>query len=343
MRENKIGNTKKIFEKWGIGLVLLVMIGVFGILGRNFFSVANMFNIMSQVSLVGIASCGMMLVLLIGEIDLSMGGQITWVNVFMAYMVIKQGFPIWLAAVIIGIYAVIQGTIVGLLITKIKIPSFIVTMAFMKILQGGAYLLCGGMPIYGFPPNFRWLGQGRIFQIPVATLVMVICFVIVGIILNYSFFGRHLVAIGNNDEVAKLSGINVDKSKTIVYIISTLFGCLSGIVTLSRLNSGAPQTGDGFEFNVIIACVIGGVSLSGGVATVVGCVMGVFIMGILINGMALMNLDSYVQRVVTGVVLLCAVAFDCIQKSRAAKLNKAEEARIMQEMQSKTKIGNEAE
>lgn len=335
---SKGNSAKKLFEKWGIAVVLLIMIGVFGILGRNFFTLNNMFNVMSQVSLVGIASCGMLLVLLIGEIDLSMGGQITWVNVFMAYMIVRRHFPVWAAAIVIAFYAVIQGTIVGLLITKIKIPSFIVTMAFMKILQGSSYLLCGGMPIYGFPENFRWLGQGRIFQIPVATLVMALCFALVGLILNYSYFGRYLVAIGNNDEVAKLSGINVDRSKVIVYIISTLFGCLSGIVTLSRLNSGAPQTGDGFEFNVIIACVIGGVSLSGGIASISGCVLGVFIMGILINGMALMNLDTYIQRVVTGAVLLGAVAFDCIQKTRAAKLNKMEEAKILQEMQNKMKI-----
>lgn len=322
---------KRFFQKWAIGLILLILIALFSILGRNFFSAQNMFIIMSQVSLVGIAACGMLFVLLIGGIDLSMGGVITFVNVFLAYLVIMMKIPLAVAILIMFVYAVLQGWIIGILVTKIRIPPFIATLGFMKILQGVAYLICNGMPIFGFPEGFTFLGQGRLWGIPVSVLMMGLCFVIAGLILNYSYWGRYFVSIGCNEEVAKLSGINVDKCKIFVYIISSVFAVLSGIVTLSRLNSGAPQTGNGFEFNVIIACVIGGVSLSGGFATISGCVIGVFVMGVLINGMALMNMNSYVQNVVTGVVLLGAVCFDCIQKHRATMLNKSEQLQILKE------------
>lgn len=322
-------NVKTILQKWAIGIVLLVLILLFSILGRNFFSRQNMFIIMSQVSLVGIASCGMLFVLLIGGIDLAMGGVITFVNVFLAYLIITMKLPIPVAVGIVFLYAIFQGGIVGLLVTKIKIPAFIATLGFMKILQGAAYLLCNGMPIFGFPKGFTFLGQGYFLGMPVSVLVMAACFLVAGIILNYSYLGRNFIAIGCNEEVAKLSGINVDRHKILVYIISTVFCCLSGIVTLSRLNSGAPQTGNGFEFNVIIACVVGGVSLSGGIATIGGAVIGVFVMGVLINGMALMNMNSYMQNVVTGVVLVCAVCFDCIQKTKAASLTRSETQQIL--------------
>jgi ribose transport system permease protein len=322
-------NLKKIAQKWAIGIVLLILILLFSFLGRNFFSRQNMFIIMSQVSLVGIASCGMLFVLLIGGIDLAMGGEITFVNVFLAYLIINIKLPVPAAVMVVFLYAILHGWIVGLLVTKIKIPPFIATLGFMKILQGAAYLLCNGMPIFGFPKGFTFLGQGYVLGIPVSVLVMAACFLVAGIILNYSYLGRNFMAIGCNEEVAKLSGINVDRHKILVYIISTVFCALSGIVTLSRLNSGAPQTGNGFEFNVIIACVVGGVSLSGGMATITGTVIGVFVMGVLINGMALMNMNSYKQNVVTGVVLVCAVCFDCIQKTMATRLNRSEAQQIL--------------
>jgi ribose transport system permease protein len=324
-------NWKKIFQKWAIGFVLMILVFLFSFLGRNFFSRQNMFIIMSQVSLVGIASCGMLFVLLIGGIDLAMGGEITFVNVFLAYLIVVMKLPLPVAVLVVFAYAIIHGWVVGMLVTKVGIPPFIATLGFMKILQGGAYLLCNGMPIFGFPKGFTFLGQGYVLGIPASVLVMAACFIVAGLILNYSYLGRNFMAIGCNEEVAKLSGINVDRHKILVYIISTIFCCLSGIVTLSRLNSGAPQTGNGFEFNVIIACVVGGVSLSGGVATITGTVIGVFVMGVLINGMALMNMNSYMQNVVTGVVLVCAVCFDCIQKTSATRLNKSEAMHILSE------------
>ena len=329
-------NVKSIIQKYAIGIVLLVLILLFSVLGRNFFTRQNMFIILSQVSLVGIAACGMLFVLLIGGIDLAMGGMITFVNVFLAYLIIRMELPVPVAISIIFCYAILQGLIVGLLVTKIKITPFIATLGFMTILRGIAYLISHGMPIFGFSPSFTYLGQGFFFGIPVSVLVMTACFIIAGLILNYSYLGRNLIAIGCNEEAAKLSGINVDNHKILVYIISAVFCTLSGIVTLSRLNSGAPQTGVGFEFNVIIACVVGGVSFSGGVATIPGTVIGVIIMGVLINGMALMNMNSYVQDIVRGIVLVGAVCFDCLQKSRSTRLSKSETQQMLNASEKET-------
>ncbi len=309
----------KFLGKYAIVFVLIALVIFFSFTANNFFSINNTLNIARQVSMVGIAAAGMMFVLLVGGIDLSVGSQVTFTNIICAYMMVNMGMNMYLAILICIVMAIIAGLITGLFITKVKIPPFIATLAFMKILQGAAYLICGGLPIYGFTTEFKVIGQGYLAYIPIPVIIFAITFVLAWLLLYKTTYGRYYVAIGGNEEAAKLSGINVDVMKTSVYVLSSVFACIAGIVTLSRINTGSPNTGGGFEFDVIIACVLGGTSISGGSASVFGCLIGVFIMGVLANGMALANVSEYVQIVVQGVVLLLAVSFDCLQKLRMAK------------------------
>ena len=264
--------------------------------------------------MIGIASVGGMFVMLLGGIDLSQGALVSFVNIVCAYLMAKAGMNFVLAILINVAAGALAGYINGLLVTLANIPALIATLATQNILFGLAYIICGGQSIAGFPDAFRVLGQGYIGPVPIPVILMVLFFAIGGFILNRTYFGRSLYAIGGNEEAAKLSGINVNRVKRLVYMISGLFAGISAVVTLSRVNSGQANTGDGFEFDVITAIVLGGVSVNGGSGRLYNAVIGVLIIGILNNGLVLINMSQYVQMIVKGVILAIAVGFDCVQK-----------------------------
>ena len=288
-------------------------------MNRVFFTTSNLFNVARQVSFLGIAAVGMTFTLLLGGIDLSIGSVISLVNVVAASLMVKQGYPP-LAACLIG---VALGTFLGFLngwaIANIGIPPLIVTLCALTIWEGVAYILSKGMPIFGFPRSFSFLGQGYLGVIPIPVIVMVIILCIGAFILNKTYFGRHFYAVGGNEEAAFLSGINIKRVKYLAYTLSGFFASVAGIVILSRTSSGQAITGKGFEFNVLTAIALGGVSVNGGVGRVSNIVAGVFIIGVLTNGLVIMNISQYVQMVIKGLVLFTAVAFDMLQKN--GKLN----------------------
>jgi ribose transport system permease protein len=214
------------------------------------------------------------------------------------------------------------GFLNGVLVTTFKVPPLIATLATMKILSGLAFTMSGGMPIYGFSKGFGVLGQGYVWFVPIPVIVMVLVMVSGAFILNETYFGRYFYAIGGNEEASMLSGINVNKMKQLVYTLSGTTAGLAGIIMLSRLNSGQATTGTGFEFEAITACVLGGVSVSGGSGKIFGVIIGVLIMGVLSNGLLLINVNEYTQQVVLGIVLAIAVSFDCLSKARTDKKNK---------------------
>jgi ribose transport system permease protein len=202
------------------------------------------------------------------------------------------------------------------MVSTVGMPALIATFATQTIFKGLAYIISGGTPINGFTVDFKIIGQGYIGPIPVPVIIMVICFALGSFILNKTYFGRYFYAVGGNEEAAKLSGIRVGRVKYLVYSLSGLFAGLAGIVMLSRTNSAQATAGDGYEFDVITCVVLGGVSVTGGYGKLSNVVAGVLIIGALTNGMVLMNVSSYVQLVVKGLVLAFAVGFDCIQKKR---------------------------
>lgn len=299
-----------------IWVVFVVLVIAFTIANPRFVNPNNLLTMLRQVSYFGIASIGMTFVILLGDIDLATGSIITFVNIFCAYLMVNMGVNMWLAIIITLIASTLIGVLNGFMVSTIGIPALIATFATQTAFSGIALIICGGLPINGFTDGFKIIGQGYVGIVPVPVIIMVICFALGSFILNKTYFGRYFYAVGGNKEAAKLSGIRVGRIKYLVFALSGFFAGLAGLVILSRTNSGMSNAGDGYEFDVITCVVLGGVSVTGGYGKISGVVAGTFIIGALKNGMVLMNISSYVQKIVMGVVLALAVGFDCIQKKK---------------------------
>lgn len=313
-------NRKEIlnqFKEKAIWVVLLLLVIGFTIANPRFLSSNNLFTIARQVSMYGIASIGMTFVILIAGIDLSTGSIITIVNVVCAFLMVNLGMSIPVAIILSMLLALAIGFLNGALVSIIGIPAIIATFATQIIFKGAAYIISGGVPIYGFDPAFKVIGQGYVGFVPVPVIIMAVCFLVGSFILNKTYFGRYFYAVGGNEEAAELSGIKVGRTKFLIYTLAGFFAGLAGIVMLSRTNSAQPTAGLGYEFDVITCVVLGGVSITGGFGKISGVVAGVLIIGVLTNGMVLMNISSYMQWIVKGIVLIIAVGFDCIQKKNA--------------------------
>ena len=312
-------NAKQLFKSNAIWLVFILEVIIFAIASNGtFVTGSNIINISRQVSYYGIASIGMTFVILIAGIDLSIGSIITLVNVVCAYLMVNMGMNMWIAIFTSLIMATAIGLLNGSMVARIGMPALIATFATQTIFEGAAYLISGGRPISGLPSAFSIFGRDTIGVVPICAIIMVVCFAVGSFILNKTYFGRYFYAIGGNEEAAELSGIRVNRVKTLIYSLSGLFAGMAGIVLLSRSNSAQSTVGKGLEFDVITCVVLGGVSVNGGVGRMSGVVAGVLIIGALKNGMILMDVSEYVQMVVKGIVLAVAVGIDCLSKKRQA-------------------------
>jgi ribose transport system permease protein len=325
-------NVSYVLKNYGIALVLVLIVLVLTILRPGFIRPANLIEIMRQVSFTGIVAVGMTFCLLTGGIDLSVGSNVGLsVAVCALFMAARPIPPEITGGVninpIIGIFlGIIASTIVGFingaLINEIKIPPLIVTLAMLEIVRGVVYVMTGAMPIYeNFTEYFRFIGQGSIGPIPVPVILFLVTMILGSIVLNKTVYGRYVYGLGGNAEVARLSGINVRKVSYSVYALSGFICGIAGIALLSRLNSGLPRAAVGYEFEVITACVLGGVSIAGGEGKLSGVFFGVLIMGILFNGLIQLNLSEFYQMIIKGAVLLLAVGFDTMSNSRKRKLS----------------------
>ena len=303
-------------KRGGIYIVLLALIIFFSFASEYFLVSKNLLNVARQVSTLGIAAVGFAFVLLLGGIDLSVGSNITLVNIVGAWLIVHAGLNPVLAIILAVIMATAIGFANGWIIANIQMPPLIVTLAMMIIIEGLAYLICKGLPIYGFPSSFAVIGQGYVGPIPIPVIIMVVVMAIGSFILNKTYFGRYFYAVGGNEEAANLSGINVKKVKYLVYSLSGFFAGVAGIVVLSRTNSGQVLAGKGLEFDILTACVLGGVSVTGGFGKISNVVAGVLILGVLGNGLVLLNVSQFTQMIIKGSVLMLAVAFDCWQRRR---------------------------
>jgi len=301
-----------------IWLVFIVLFVFFSFAHPRFFAHSNLLIVLRQVSMYGIAAIGMTFVILTSGIDLSVGSIISAVGVVCAFLMVSLGMNMWFAIIITLGLATIAGLLNGLMVARIGMPAIIATFAMQIVLQGIALLISGGRPITGFDNAFRVFGQGMVGNtpIPVPVVIMFICFAAGSFILNKTYFGRYFYAIGGNEEASLLSGIRIKRIKTLVYALSGFFAGLAGIVLLSRTNSAQPTAGTGWEFDVITCVVLGGVSINGGSGKFSNVIAGVFIIGILTNGMVLLGINAFTQMVVRGFVLALAVGFDCMQKKR---------------------------
>ena len=312
-------------------IFLLLLMAVFAILEPRFLSSINLFNVMRQVSIVGLLAIGMTFVILTAGIDLSVGSLLAFAGLVAAAVAkggmqdrftvgdeaIGYGWPLAaLAAIAIGL---IGGSLQGIAITRLKVPPFVVTLGGMSVFRGAALLFAAGGPISGFQPDFTWWGQGKIFSVPVPVIIFLVLAAIAHIVLRYTRYGRRVYAVGGNPEAARLAGLNVNGIICSVYIIMGFFAGLGSFVLAARLNSAEAVAGTGYELTVIASVVIGGTSLFGGAGSIFGTVIGTILIGVFLNGLVLMNVSSYIQQIIIGVIIVLAVAFDTFAKSRRRK------------------------
>lgn len=306
-----------------IYVFLLVMLIFFAAANPNFMTVRNLMNVVKQAAIYGIASVGMTYVILLGGIDLSIGSIISLINIVAAYFMVNMGVHPAAAILLSLVISTAIGLLNGIIISQIRMPELIVTFASQTIFAGLAYIICNGTPISRFPESFLVIGQGYVGPIPIPVIIMIIIFVIGWFISEKTFFGRYFYALGGNEEAAQLSGINVKRIKCLVYSLSGFFAGIAGLVMLARANTGQPNAGLGYEFDVITCVVLGGVSTTGGSGKMSNVIAGVMIIGVLQNGMVLLDVSSYMQMVVKGIILLIAVGADCVQKYGLLKVKKA--------------------
>ncbi|HBF35876.1 MAG TPA: ribose ABC transporter permease [Firmicutes bacterium] len=290
-----------------VGLVGLAII--LTLLSPRFLTLANLTNVLRQTSLNAIIAVGMTFVILTGGIDLSVGSIFAFASAITAGMLIGGVNVVWAVAAGLVVGA-LSGAVNGLLITKGKVPAFICTLAMMTILRGATMVYTNGQPLSGLGDAFYFVGEGFIGIFPVPVIITVIVFAIGYYILSQYKIGRYIYALGGNEEAARLSGINTDFIKIMTYAISGLLAALSGIIIASRLNSAQPTAGVGSELDAIAAVVLGGTSLSGGQGGVVGTIIGALIIGVLNNGLNLLNVSPFYQLIAKGAVILLAILLD---------------------------------
>ena len=315
-------NIGLVFSKYAPLFILLGLILLFTIISPNFMTFNNLRLMLRQVSFVAIVAVGLMFVMVSGGIDLSVGSQIIFTNICLAIM-ISEDLPYQLNPIIAILICLAMGTFLGmtngLLSNLLKIHPLIITLGTAMIYRGLGYIVAGGRNIGGLPDSFRLYGQGYLGLVPVPVIVMIIVALIGAFVLQKTYFGRYVFAMGGNQEAARLAGLNVSRMKLTVFAICGFAAGITSVLLLSRVFNGQVTTGAGIEFDALTAALLGGVSFVGGEGSVFGLMTGVLIIGVLNNGMQLFGLEDFYQIVVKGVVLLAAVGFDTYQKSRRAK------------------------
>lgn len=314
----------KLFRKYGVFVIMIALIVVFTIINPVFFSVKNAINLSKQIAILGILSVGMTIVLLTGGLDLSMGSVVSMLCVTVSMYVTKLGISAPVAMLMGILSATFVGFINGVCIAKIKVPPLIMTLGMQIFLSGFTYTLCGGLPVYGIPASLKVLAQTYVLGgIPLSALIMVVVLLIGAFLLSKTYFGRYLYAVGSNEEATALSGINADRIRILAYALCGAIVGVAGIVMLARVGSGQPSAGEGYETDVLAACVLGGVSLNGGKGSVGKAFMGILTIGILTNGMSIAGMGDFQQRMIKGLVLIFAVILDSLQYVKVRKKVKA--------------------
>lgn len=302
-----LGSLQKLGPVLGLILITIILT----IMSPSFLTTDNIFNVLRQVSINALIAFGMTFVILTGGIDLSVGSILALASALTAGMLAGGMDPV--LAVIVGLLAgAAMGMVNGLIITKGKVAPFIATLATMTIFRGFTLVYTDGRPITGLSDavSFQMLGKGYFLGIPFPVVTMLIAYFVLYFILKKTTFGRGVYAIGGNEEASRLSGLKVDRLKIGVYSITGFLSALAGITLASRLNSAQPTAGASYELDAIAAVVLGGTSLSGGRGWIFGTLIGALIIGVLNNGLNLLNVSSFYQQVVKGGVILLAVLLD---------------------------------
>lgn len=311
---------KTVFEtlrSYSLYLAFLVIFIVFSLLNENFLSINNVLNIIVQSSIIAIIAVGQTMVILTSGIDLSVGSIVGAVGIGIGLMMVAGvSIPV---AVVTGVFmGAIFGVINGVIISYGRVPAFITTLGMMGIARGFGLAMNEGKPVAGLPLEFEKIASASIWGIPSFVFYTLFIYVIMFVVLERTKFGRHIYAIGGNRDAARLSGVKVKVVEMIVYLFSGLFAGLGSVLLTARLNYATPVAGNGYELDTIAAVVIGGTALSGGQGRIIGTLVGALMLGILRNGLTIVNVSSFFQQIIIGAVIIIAVFADKLNEKKNA-------------------------
>lgn len=315
----------RYWKQFGMFALLVLLVVVFSIASpKDFFSSTTLFNILKQSSVIGVLSCGVTLLLIMGEIDLSIGSRVAFITIVVGKM-LNAGYPVW-AAVLMGIVlGALTGALNALIAQVLHTYVFVVTMATMYVWTGVVYVMNGAVTLYGFPNAFKKISQSLFLgYVPSIILIFAVCAVISEFVLSKTYFGRYLYAIGGNREAAYLSGINVKKNTLFAHMLAGGFVGVSSIILMSRTMTAFAGTGSSYAFDCITACVLGGVLLVGGQGKMHQAVLGVLVINVLFNGLTFIGVNDYWQNVVKGLTLLLAIGMEVLQRTAKVDLTEPE-------------------
>jgi ribose/xylose/arabinose/galactoside ABC-type transport system permease subunit len=302
-------------------VVLVVLCAAMTVLSPYFLSLSNFLNILLATSTIGVLAIAATLILSSAGLDLSPGSVLGLSGVAGAWLVVEANLPWPFAIMGCLVMGALAGLVNGELITRLRIPAFIVTLGMLGMARGAALILApNGAAIYGLPDPVLFLGQGRPLGIPTPVILLALTAITAHYVLAYSRFGRHTLALGDNEAAARATGIPVESLRRKLYVISGLLAGLAGLIFMARVNAGDPTAGLNYELTAITAAIIGGTSLFGGKGSILGTMVGALIMGVLQNGLNLLAVQSYYQQIAIGAVLILAVYIDQFQTSRERKL-----------------------
>lgn len=303
---------------------LIVLIAFFGIASPQFLQVDNLVSILQATAVNGVLAVASTFVIITGGIDLSVGTLMTFCAVMTGMVLTNWGMPLFVGILAAIFFGALCGWISGFLIAKLRIPPFIATLGMMMLLKGLSLVISGTRPIYfNDTPGFTSISQDSVIgtlipalPIPNSVLILFLLAVVAAVALNKTLFGRYTFALGSNEEAVRLSGVAVDRWKIAVYTVGGAICGIAGLLIASRLNSAQPALGQGYELDAIAAVVIGGTSLSGGIGTITGTMIGAFIMSVLVNGLRVMSVAQEWQIVVTGGIIIAAVYMDMLRRRK---------------------------
>lgn len=301
-------------------VVLVVLCLLLAIVSPSFRTQGNVINVLQQVTVNAIIALGMSLVIFTGGIDISVGSVVALTGIIMGMMIVDNGISPLIAVPVGILVGAICGTFNGIMISVFKIQPMIATLAMMSMARGGALTLANGRTITGYSTGFTWIGQGTIgsTSIPVQIILMFVLYIAVWYLMKYRKTGRYVYSIGGNEEATRLSGISTIKYKTLTYTIAGTLAAVASFVLVAKLNSAQPVAGQDYELDAIASAVIGGASLLGGSGNVWGTLMGAITIGVIRNGLNLMNVSSNLQRLILGIIILIAVLSDALRNRKRA-------------------------
>ena len=307
----------QMIKKQGVTIILVAGCLFAGSFNETFFTIANLMNILRQITVVGIVACGITMLFIAGQTDLAPGSVIALTGVVAAKIVVANGTA---GGIITAIAAalgtgLICGLISGIVLAKYRLPAFIITLAVQIMARGAALVLADGKPIPNLPKAYKFIGQGSIKGIPVPILIFLVVILITWFVMYRTRWGRYMFAMGGNEQAAVAAGINVKGLKLGLMLSSGFLSAVSGIILSARIASGQPATAVGYEFDAMTMVVLGGTSLTGGSGSLYGTIIGALIIGVMTNVMNLFNVNAYFQQIIKGLIILAAILIDAEAKN----------------------------